>query len=169
MAEKKLDDLFYETLRDIYYAERKILAGLKKMSRGADDEQLRSAFKEHHDQTETHVERLQQVFELVGKRARGKNCPAIDGIVEEAGELMEEFAGSCALDAGLLASAQAVEHYEITRYGTLVAWAKQLGQDEAAKLLQQTLDEELETDKLLSQLATSTINPAAMQNPAARA
>lgn len=160
MADKTLDDLFHETLRDIYYAERKVLAGLKKMSRGAQDPKLKEAFDMHREETETHVERLQQVFEMIDKRPRGKTCPAIDGILEEGSEILEEFGNSPALDAGLLAAAQAVEHYEISRYGTLVAWAKHLGMTDAAALLQQTLDEEVKTDKSLTQLARTAVNQA---------
>ncbi|MCJ8520679.1 ferritin-like metal-binding protein YciE [Pseudorhizobium tarimense] len=163
MANKTLDDLFYETLRDVYYAERKIISGLRKMARGAQDEQLKAAFEKHREETEEQVERLQQVFELLGKRARGKTCPAIEGIIDEAEEIMEEFKGSPALDAGLLAAAQAVEHYEISRYGTLKSWATQLGMDDAAKLLETTLNEETKTDELLTQLAEQTLNAAAQQ------
>ncbi|MCF6370900.1 YciE/YciF ferroxidase family protein [Rhizobium halophilum] len=163
MANKTLDDLFYETLRDVYYAERKIISGLRKMARGAQDEQLKAAFEKHREETEEQVERLQQVFELIGKRARGKTCPAIEGILDEAEEIIEEFKGSPALDAGLLAAAQAVEHYEISRYGTLKSWASQLGMDDAAKLLETTLNEEKKTDELLTGLAEQTLNAAAEQ------
>src|SRR3954452_13201003 len=117
--EKTLEDLFHETLKDIYYAERKILKALPKMARGAEAQDLKAAFEKHKEQTEGHVERLQQVFELFGKRAQGKTCPAIDGIIEEGEEIMADFKGTPALDAGLISAAQAVEHYEITRYGTL--------------------------------------------------
>jgi ferritin-like metal-binding protein YciE len=159
MAEpKKLQDLFVETLKDIYYAEKHILKALPKMAREAKSPELKQAFETHRSETEGHVDRLQQVFELVDKPARGKTCDAILGIVEEGKEVMEEFANSPALDAGLLSSAQAVEHYEIARYGTLKTWAGQLGLKEAAKLLDQTLQEEIKTDKLLSQLATQQVN-----------
>jgi ferritin-like metal-binding protein YciE len=163
LASKTLDDLFYETLRDVYYAERKIISGLRKMARGAQDEQLKAAFEKHREETEEQVERLQKVFELIGKRARGKTCPAIEGILDEAEEIMEEFKGSPALDAGLLAAAQAVEHYEISRYGTLKSWASQLGMDDAANLLDMTLNEEKKTDELLTGLAEQTLNAAAEQ------
>lgn len=163
MASHTLNDLFLETLRDIYYAERKIVAGLRKMARSAENPSLKEAFETHRDQTEEHVERLGQVFEMIGKRARGKTCPAIEGILEEASEIMDEFKGAPALDAGLLASAQAVEHYEISRYGTLVAWAKQLDLGDAAALLQETLDEELATDKALTALAEEAVNYAAKE------
>ena len=119
MADKTLDTLFHDTLRDIYYAERKILSALPKMARGAQDPKLKEAFQLHREQTEVHVERLQQVFEIIGKNPRGKTCAAIEGILEEGEEILQDYKGSPALDAGLLAAAQAVEHYEITRYGTL--------------------------------------------------
>lgn len=141
MAEKTLEDLFHDTLKDIYYAERKILKALPKMARGAQSPKLKAAFEKHKEETEDHVERLQQVFEMIGKRPRAKTCPAIDGIVEESEEIMEDFKGTAALDAGLLASAQAVEHYEISRYGTLRAWAQQLGYKDAVKLLDATLSQ----------------------------
>ena len=131
------------------------------MIRGAEAEDLKAAFDKHLQETEGQVERLVQVFELLGKPARGKTCPAIDGILEEGQEILKEFKGSPALDAGLLAAAHAVEHYEIARYGTLVAWAKQLGQNDAAKLLQQTLDEEKKADELLNKIALSQVNQKA--------
>ena len=161
MPHKTLDDLFHDTLKDIYYAERQILKALRKMARGAQSQRLRDAFEKHHEETETHVQRLQQVFELIGKSARGKTCPAIDGIIEEGEEIMQSFKGAPALDAGLVATAQAVEHYEIARYGTLREWAVQLGMKEAAELLDQTLDEESATDDLLTEIAEQDTNPAA--------
>ncbi len=161
--EKTLEDLFHDTLKDIYYAERKILKTLPKMARAATAPQLKQAFEKHKDQTEGHVERLQQVFELIGKRAQGKTCDAIEGIVAEGEEIMEEFKGTPALDAGLISSAQAVEHYEITRYGTLKRWAETLGMKDAAKLLDETLQEESQTDEDLTMLAEKTANPAAMK------
>lgn len=166
MATKTLEELFHETLKDIYYAERKILKTLPKMARGAQDEKLKAAFLHHRDETEGQVERLQQVFELIGKRPRAKTCAAIDGIVEEGEEIMEEFKGSPALDAGLLAAAQAVEHYEISRYGTLRAWAQQLGYEDAVKLLDETLAEESKTDDLLTKLAQQAVNVAAQKKAA---
>lgn len=166
MATKTLEDLFHETLKDIYYAERKILKALPKMARGAQDEKLKAAFLQHKEETEGQVERLQQVFEIIGKRPRAKTCPAIDGIVEEGEEIMEEFKGSPALDAGLLAAAQAVEHYEISRYGTLRAWAQQLGYQDAVKLLDETLAEESKTDESLTQLAEKAVNAAAQKKAA---
>jgi ferritin-like metal-binding protein YciE len=156
--EKGLEELFVETLKDIYYAEKQILRSLPKMAKAASSEELRGAFQKHRDETETQIERLEQVFETMGKAARGKSCQAIIGIVEESQEVMEEFKGSPALDAGILASAQAVEHYEISRYGTLVTWANQLGLKDAAKLLGETLDEEKRTDILLTKLAEQAVN-----------
>jgi len=140
--EKTLDDLFLDTLKDIYYAERKILKALPKMARAAQSEELKAAFQQHKEETEGQIERLQQVFEVLGKRAQGKTCPAIEGIIEEGEEIMEEFKGMPALDAGLISAAQAVEHYEITRYGTLKRWAEVLGLKEAVQLLDETLQEE---------------------------
>ncbi|RLP26352.1 ferritin-like domain-containing protein [Mesorhizobium sp. YM1C-6-2] len=159
--EKTLDDLFLDTLKDIYYAERKILKALPKMARAASSADLKAAFEKHKDETESHVERLQQVFEIVGKRAQGKTCPAIDGIIEEGEEIMEEFEGTPALDAGLISAAQAVEHYEITRYGTLKRWAEVLGKNDAVKLLDETLKEESATDEALTGLADSSANEMA--------
>ena len=162
MAEKTLDTLFHDTLRDIYYAERNILKALPKMQRGAQAPELKQAFEKHKAETEGHVERLQQVFEIIGKRAQGKTCPAIDGIIEEGEEIMSEYKGTPALDAGLIAAAQAVEHYEITRYGTLKRWAEVLGMADAAKLLDATLQEEAKTDEALTGLADAAANQQAV-------
>jgi ferritin-like metal-binding protein YciE len=159
--EKTLNDLFVEALKDVYHAEKQILRALPKMAKSAESEQLRQAFQTHREETERQVERLEQVFELIGKPARGKPCQAMQGIIEEGKEVMEDFADSEALDAGLIDAAQAVEHYEICRYGTLKAWATQLGMRDAARLLDQTLQEEKKTDKLLSQLAESAVNQKA--------
>jgi ferritin-like metal-binding protein YciE len=161
VANKTLDTLFHETLKDIYYAERKITTALRKMARAANNPDLKSAFETHEQETQDQYERLQDVFELIGKRAQGKTCDAIEGIIAEGQEIMEEFKDSPALDAGLLAAAQAVEHYEISRYGTLKSWALQLGMKDAAKLLDQTLQEELATDAKLTKLAESVVNEAA--------
>ncbi|MBM3605730.1 MAG: ferritin-like domain-containing protein [Alphaproteobacteria bacterium] len=161
MADKTLDTLFHETLKDIYYAERKIAGALRKMKRTAQSPDLKAAFETHEEETQAQYERLQQVFEMIGKRPQGKTCDAIEGIISEAQEIMDEFKGSPALDAGLLAAAQAVEHYEISRYGTLKSWAAQLGMDEAVSLLDQTLQEESATDEKLTALAESVVNLAA--------
>ena len=161
MAEKKLNDLFLDTLKDIYFAERQILKNLPKMAKAAKSEELKKAFLTHRDQTEQHVERLQEVFEIIGCRPQAKTCEAIKGILEEGEEIMEEYTGSEALDAGLLAAAQAVEHYEMSRYGTLKTWAGQLGLKNAVSLLDETLQEEKQTDALLSSLAESSVNQEA--------
>lgn len=155
---KGLNDLFHETLKDIYFAEKQILRALPKMAKSAQSNDLRHAFEIHRNQTERHVERLEQVFEIIGKPARGKTCDAIVGILEEGKEIMDAFNNTEALDPGMLAAAQAVEHYEISRYGTLKAWARQLGLDEAVSLLDATLAEEKKTDELLSKLAMGDIN-----------
>lgn len=160
-AEKTLTDLFETTLRDIYFAEKQILRALPKMAKKAKSPELASAFEKHRDETETHVERLEQVFEMFGATARGKTCDAIVGILDEGKEIMEDFAGTDALDPGMLAAAQAVEHYEISRYGTLRTWAEQLGMKDAAKLLDLTLAEEKKTDATLSQLASMKVNAKA--------
>jgi ferritin-like metal-binding protein YciE len=158
---KKLDELFHDTLKDIYFAEKKILSTLPKMARAAQNEELKAAFEKHRGETEGHVERLEQVFAMIEKKPEGKTCAAIVGITDEGSEIMQEYKGSPALDAGLLAAAQAVEHYEISRYGTLKAWAEELGLDDAADLLQETLDEEEATDEALTEIATSAINQQA--------
>ncbi|MBB3542528.1 MULTISPECIES: ferritin-like domain-containing protein [unclassified Rhizobium] len=159
--EKTLDDLFYDTLKDIYFAERQILRALPKMARAARSQQLKAGFEKHREQTEGHVERLQQVFEIVGKRAQGKTCEAIQGIIAEGEEIIDEFKGSPAIDAGLISAAQAVEHYEIARYGTLKTWAQTLGKKDVVALLDATLKEEAATDKTLSQLAMTAANQKA--------
>ena len=156
--EKTLDDLFYDTLKDIYYAERKILKALPKMARGAQSTDLKAAFEKHREQTEGHVERLQQVFEAIGKRAQAKTCEAIEGIIAEGEDIMDTFKSTPALDAGLISAAQAVEHYEIARYGTLRTWAEQLGLKDAAKLLEMTLKEEEHTDQDRTKLAVANSN-----------
>lgn len=153
-----LEKLFEDTLRDVYYAEKAILKNLPKMVRKAKSTELSSAFEEHIEQTEGQVERLEQIFEMIGKAPRGKRCPAIDGLAEEAGEIMQEAKDDTVRDAGMLAAAQAVEHYEISRYGTLAAWADKLDMTEAAELLRTTLQEEKDTDAKLSELALSEIN-----------
>lgn len=157
---KTLDELFYDTLKDIYYAEKKILSALPKMAKAAQDRELTAAFEKHRAETEEHVSRLEEVFELIGKKAQGKKCPAIDGIIEEGAEIIQEYKGSPALDAGLIAAAQAVEHYEIARYGTLAAWAELLDMNDAKDLLGTTLDEEEATDEALTGIS-DRLNPLA--------
>jgi len=163
MPTKTLEDLFLDTLKDIYYAERKIVRALPKMARAAQSPELRAAFEKHEEETQTHVERLQQVFEILGKAARGKTCPAIDGIIEEGEETMQALADSPALDAGLISAAQAVEHYEMARYGTLHRWAQVMGRADVAKLLDQTLQEEGATDQTLTGIADGSVNQAALE------
>lgn len=160
-SSKSLQDLFHETLQDIYFAEKKILASLPKMAKASHDPELRAAFEKHEQETEGQVERLEKVFTLIEQPARGKTCEAINGIADEAKDIMKEFKDSPALDAGLIASAQAVEHYEIARYGTLKAWAEELGLEQAVELLDQTLAEEKKTDEALTQLALSSLNTEA--------
>jgi len=165
--EKTLEDLFLDTLKDIYYAERKILKTLPKMKRAAQSDALKLAFDKHMQETDGQIERLQQVFEILGKRAQGKTCDAIEGIIAEGEEIMEEFKDTAALDAGLISSAQAVEHYEITRYGTLKRWASELGMADAAQLLDATLKEESKTDSDLTKLADTSANDRAKARKAA--
>ena len=160
-AEKTLNDLFLDTLKDIYYAERQIVKTLPKMAKAANSAELKAGFEKHLEETHGHVERLEQIFELLGKPARGKTCDAILGIIEEGKEIMDEYKGTVALDAGLVSAAQAVEHYEIARYGTLKSWAGQLGMTEAVTLLDATLQEEMATDKTLSKLAINAVNQKA--------
>ena len=154
---KNMNDLFVHTLQDIYYAEKQIVKALPDMVEKSNDPQLKQGFQTHLRETENHVKRLEQVFQLIGKKAQGVDCPAIDGIIEEAEEVAGEVQNKSVLDAARIAAAQAVEHYEMT-YGTLVAWAKQLGRNDAATLLNQTLDEEKATDKKLTEMAESQIN-----------
>lgn len=159
--EKTLEDLFLHTLKDVFYAEKQILKSLPKMAKAAESEELRLAFEKHRDETEGQIERLEQVFQMLGKAARGVQCEAINGIIEEGKEVMEDFADSPALDAGILAAAQAVEHYEITRYGSLRTWAAELGMNDAVRLIEQNLEEEKKTDLLLTKLAEARVNTKA--------
>ena len=155
---KNLEDLFHDTLKDIYFAEKKILGALSKMAKAAQSDELRAAFEKHEGETETQVKRLEKVFEMIDAKPQGKTCEAIIGIIEEGQEVMKEYKGSPALDSGLLAGAQAVEHYEISRYGTLKTWADELGLNDAVVLLDETLQEEKETDQALSDIAQSVVN-----------
>jgi ferritin-like metal-binding protein YciE len=159
--EKTLNELFHDTLKDIFFAEKKILTALPKMAKAANSDELRKAFEKHEEETEEHVSRLEQVFETIGQSPRGKTCDAILGIIEEGQEIMKEYKGSPALDAGLLAAAQAVEHYEISRYGTLKTWASELGFSEAVSLLDATLAEEKKTDETLTKIAKELVNQQA--------
>jgi ferritin-like metal-binding protein YciE len=155
---KTMDDLFVHTLRDIYYAENQILKALPEMIEKATDPQLKQSFQMHLGETKNHVTRVEQVFKMHGVEAKGVDCPAIDGIIEEANEVAGEVEDKQVLDAALVAAAQAVEHYEITRYGTLIAWAKQLGRNDCATVLQKNLDEEKAADKKLTQIAEAKLN-----------
>ena len=166
MPQANLENLLYEGLRDLLSAERKGLQSYRKILRAVKSEELKAAIEKHREETEGQVERLNRVFEIIGKRSRGKPCHAIEGLAEEAEEIMEEYKDSPALDAGIIGAAQAVEHYEIARYGTLASWAKQLGHDEAEQLLRESLEEEKRTDELLTQLAESALNAAGEQQAA---
>ena len=163
---KQLDELFHDTLKDIYYAEKKILSALPKMAKAAQNEDLTAAFEKHQAETEGQISRLEQVFDLIEAKPQGKKCAAIEGILEEGQEIIKEYKGSPALDAGLVSAAQAVEHYEIARYGTLRTWAEELGLNQAMKLLQQTLDQEEATDRALTELAESVVNQEAQAEAA---
>ena len=158
---KKLEELFHDTLKDIYFAEKKILTTLPKMAKATQNEELRAAFEKHEAETEDQVGRLEQVFAAIDKKPQGKTCAAIVGITDEGAEIMKEYKGSPALDAGLLAAAQAVEHYEISRYGTLIAWAEELGLQDAVSLLQETLEEEKSADETLTDIAKTAVNQRA--------
>ncbi len=158
---KTLDELFHDTLKDIYFAEKKILATLPKMEKAAQSDDLKKAFSKHRTETEGHVERLKKVFAAIDKKPQAKTCDAIVGITDEGAEIMKEYKGSPALDAGLLAAAQAVEHYEISRYGTMKTWAKELGLPNVVRLLDQTLEEEKKTDQTLSEIAENAVNQEA--------
>jgi ferritin-like metal-binding protein YciE len=160
--DKDLNDLFHDTLKDIYFAEKQILKALPKMAKAAQSPDLIAAFEKHHGETEGQVDRLEQVFQLIDKPAKAKTCDAIMGILDEGKEIMDEYKGTEALDAGLLAAAQAVEHYEISRYGTLKAWASKLGMTEVVRLLDETLQQEYNTDEALTTLALGEVNSEAM-------
>ncbi|WP_425989305.1 ferritin-like domain-containing protein [Ensifer sp. R-19] len=163
---KDLSDLFHDTLKDIYFAEKQILKALPKMARAAQSEEGKAGFLKHRDETEGQIERLGQVFEIIGKPARGKTCEAIQGMISEGEEIMEEYKGTAALDAGLISSAQTVEHYEIARYGTLKSWAAQLGLNGAVALLDANLQEEIATDQKLTALGEAAANPKASRQAA---
>jgi len=155
---KTMDDLFLHTLQDIYYAENKIVKSLPDMIDSATDSQLKSGLQSHLGETKDHVQRLEQVFQMLGQKSRSVDCPAIDGIIDEAEDVSGEVADKDVLDAAIIAAGQAVEHYEITRYGSLIAWAKRLGRTDVAKVLQQTLNEEKAADKKLTVIAESKVN-----------
>ena len=163
---KMLSDLFHDTLKDVYFAEKKIYASLPKMAKAAQNGDLKAAFEKHHGETEGQITRLENVFAEIDEKPQAKTCDAIMGILDEGKEIMDEYKGSPALDAGLLAAAQAVEHYEISRYGTLRTWAQELGHAKAVKLLQATLDEEEATDEVLTELAEEIVNQQAQAEAA---
>jgi ferritin-like metal-binding protein YciE len=163
---KTLNDLMLSFMQDIYYAERQILKALPKMAKAAQNETLKQALMHHREETQGQVDRLQKAFDALGKRARAQTCEAINGLIEEGDEVIEEFPEGTVRDAGILANAQAVEHYEMARYGTIVAWAETCGQEQVAQLMQETLEEEKQADTLLNQLAKKNINQQAMKQAA---
>jgi ferritin-like metal-binding protein YciE len=155
---KSMNDLFVHQLQDIYYAEKQLVKALPKMAEKATDKQLKQGFLTHLDETRIHVQRLEQVFRMHGAAAKAIDCPAIDGVIKEADEVTAEVADKSVLDAALINAAQAAEHYEIARYGSLIAWARQLGRNDCATILQTTLEEEKATDKKLTSLAETRVN-----------
>jgi ferritin-like metal-binding protein YciE len=157
-----LKKLYVEELRDVYSAEQQLLKALPKMAKGASSDELKQAFEEHLEQTKGHVERLEEIFETLDEKPTGKTCKAMKGLIEEGSEILKEDGEDSVLDAGIIAAAQKVEHYEMATYGTLRTWAELLNEDEAASLLQETLDEEAQADKTLNELATEVINPEAL-------
>ena len=163
---KGMDELLLSFMQDIYYAERQILKALPKMAKAAENEQLKEALMQHREETQGQIERLQKAFEAVGKRARAQTCEAINGIIEEGEEVIEEFEAGSVRDAGIVANAQAVEHYEMARYGTIIAWAQGAGRSEVVRLMQETLEEEKKADKLLNDLAAKEINKQALKHVA---
>ncbi len=163
---KTMSDLLLTFMQDVYYAERQILKALPKMAKATSSEELREALTHHREETQGQVERLQKAFEALGKRARGQTCEAINGLIEEGEEVIEEFPEGPVRDAGIIAAAQAVEHYEMARYGTMVAWAKQMGANDVAQLMHETLEEEKKADTLLNQLAKKAINQQAQKKAA---
>jgi ferritin-like metal-binding protein YciE len=163
---KGMQELLIEFMQDVYYAERQILKALPKMVRAAENEQLKQALTHHREETQGQVERLQKAFEALGKRARGQTCEAVNGIIEEGEQVVEEFPSGAVRDAGIIANAQAVEHYEMARYGTIIAWAKGCGQEEVARLMAETLEEEKKADTLLNQIASKEINKQAFKQAA---
>jgi len=163
---KTLHDLMLTFMQDVYYAERQILKALPKMAKAAENAELKQALLHHREETQGQVERLQKAFEAMGKPARGHTCEVINGLVEEGDEVVEDFPAGVVRDAGIVASAQAVEHYEMARYGTIVAWAKTCGEEEVARLMQETLEEEKKADTLLNGLAKKGINQQAMKQAA---
>jgi ferritin-like metal-binding protein YciE len=163
MKLRSLEDLFIEQLKDIYYAERHILKALPKMAKKASNTELADAFEEHLQETETHIDRLERVFEIIDRKPQAKKCEAMDGLIKEGKELMKEDAGASVIDAGMIVAAQKVEHYEIAAYGSLRTFAEKLGYEEAADILQETLDEESAADEKLTEIAESSVNEEALE------
>ena len=166
MATKTMNDLLLTFMQDVYYAERQILKALPKLAQAAESDELKQALMHHREETEGQVERLQKAFEAMGKRARGKTCEAINGLIEEGEEVVEEVEPGVIRDAGIIGAAQAVEHYEMARYGTICAWAKACGLDDVARLMAETLEEEKKADTLLNKLAKQEINQEAVKHAA---
>jgi len=164
MAIKSMDDLFLEEIKDLYDAEKQLVKALPKMAKAADSDELRQGFQEHLDQTKGHVDRLEKVFDIMGKKASGKKCEAMQGLIEEGNDVIEEIDASPLRDAALIAAAQKVEHYEIAAYGSCRTFAEILGRSDAAELLEQTLEEEKTTDEKLTELAEGMINEEAAQS-----
>ena len=164
--QKTLNDLFLDGLKDIYHAEKQVLRALPKMARAVNNDQLRQSLEQHREETNGQIERLERLFEMVEKRASGKPCQAMQGLIEEGQEHLEEYKDSPALDAAIIAANQGIEHYEIARYGTMRTWAQQLGMTEAVQLIEQTLEEEKKTDQLLTQMAEQSANQEAEQQAA---
>jgi ferritin-like metal-binding protein YciE len=165
-ATKSVNDLLLTFMQDVYYAERQIAKALPKMAKAAQSQKLKEAFTLHREETQGQIERLQKAFEAVGKRARGQTCEAVNGLIEETEEVIEEFPEGPVRDAGLAACAQAVEHYEMARYGALIAWAKAVGQKDVVSLMEETLAEEKKTDALLNDLANKELNQQAVKQAA---
>jgi ferritin-like metal-binding protein YciE len=161
MAMKNLEDLFTHFLKDMYYAERQILKALPGMTRKAESEELREALEHHREETEQQIQNLEKIFELIGVRPRGVTCQAMDGLIDEAKDIMSEAESGATRDAGMIGAAQAVEHYEITRYGTMITWARQLGMKDAIRLLEQNLKQERTADEKLTKLAEGIVNKQA--------
>jgi ferritin-like metal-binding protein YciE len=162
MTDKNLQALFVHSLKDIYFAEQQILKNLPTLIQAAESDELKAAFETHRTETQGQIKRIEQIFEIVGEKPQGVPCEAINGILKEGQEMMETFRGGEAFEAGLIAAAQAIEHYEISRYGTLRAWAEQLDMPEVAELIEQSLEEETDTDELLSEMAEGSINQEAV-------
>jgi ferritin-like metal-binding protein YciE len=163
---KTMNDLLITFMQDVYYAERQILKALPKLAKASENEELKNALMHHREETQGQVDRLQKAFDALGKRARGRTCEAINGLLEEGEEVVEEFAAGPIRDAGIVACAQAVEHYEMARYGTIIAWAKAVGAEDVARLMQATLEEEKKADSTLNQLAQTRLNQEAVRRAA---